>query len=573
MLVQEGFPALALKHPRTARSLQQFLFSNLQNTNTIRKTTQIHAQIIINAYTQRNFIIVKLLQSYLSSGYLHHAHQTFEQINNPSTTSWNQIIRGYAGTDAPRKSVHLFDEMLASGAMPDEYTYSCVISACARGKLLRLGEKLHGKVLAGGFCSNLFVQTNLVNLYAVAGEGDSSGVKNARKVFDEMGERNVVTWNTLLAGYVKCRDIDGARRVFDKMPEKNIVSWTTLISGCAHNGGCKEALSLLREMLQAHMELDQVTLVSALSACAEIGDLKMGRWIHSYIDRSRHIKNKQGTVRLNNALLHMYAGCGVIDDAYKLFAQMPTRTTVSWTTMISGFAKQGRGKDALSVFQWMQDSQDTKDDYDHDHSSQPDAITMLAVLHACSHSGFVEEGRHIFKNMKPIWGIEPNIEHYGCMVDLLSRAGFLDEAHKLVESMPMEPNDAIWGALLGGCRIHKNVDLASKIGQKIGDLNLEDDKAVAYLVLLSNVYAGAKRWKDVANVREYMVKMALKKPPGRSWIQIGGSVHEFLAGDRSHKHKHDVSLIYEMLLLVTMEAGLTGYKPDVYESAQSYITQ
>ncbi|CAI9283988.1 unnamed protein product [Lactuca saligna] len=381
-----------------------------------------------------------------------------------------------------------------------------------------------------------------------------------------MGERNVVTWNTLLAGYVKCRDIDGACTVFDKMPEKNIVSWTTLISGSAHNGRCKEALSLLREMLQAHMELDQVTLVSALSACAEIGDLKMGRWIHSYIDRSWHIKNKQRTVRLNNSLLHMYAGCGVIDDAYKLFAQMPTRTTVSWTTMISGFAKQGHGKDALSIFQWMQDSQDTKDD--HDHSSQPDAITMLAVLHACSHSGFVEEGRYIFKNMKPIWGIEPKIEHYGCMVDLLSRAGFLDEAHKLVESMPMEPNDAIWGALLGGCRIHKNVDLASKIGEKIGDLNLEDDKAVAYLVLLSNVYAGAKRWKDVANVREYMVKMALKKPPGRSWIQIDGSVHEFLAGD-----KHDVSLIYEMLLLVTMEAGLTGYMPDVYESAQSYITQ
>ncbi|KAI3504673.1 hypothetical protein L1887_26322 [Cichorium endivia] len=565
MLVQEAFPALAQKHAGAARSLQQFLFSNLQNTNTVRKTTQIHTQIIVNAYTQKNFIIVKLLQSYLSSGYLHHAHQAFNQINNPSTTCWNQIIRGYAGTDTPRKSVHLFVEMLASGEMPDEYTYSYVINACARGKLLRLGEKIHGRVVTGGFCSNLFVQTNLVNLYAAAGEGDRVGVKKAHNVFDEMSERNVVTWNTLLSGYVKCSDIEGARRVFDEMPEKNIVSWTTLISGCAHNGECKKALSLLREMLQARMELDHVTLVAALSACAEIGDLKMGRWIHSYIDRSWHINNKQRTVRLNNALLHMYAGCGVIEDAHKLFAQMPSRTTVSWTTMISGFAKQGHGEHALSLFQSMEDRKD-----DHDHSSQPDAITILAVLHACSHSGFLEQGRHIYKNMKPIWGIEPKIEHYGCMVDLLSRGGCLDEAYKLVESMPMEPNDAIWGALLGGCRIHKNVELASKIGQKIGDLNLEDDKAVAYLVLLSNVYAGAKRWKDVANVREYMVKMELKKPPGRSWMQIGGLVHEFLVGDRSHK---DVCLIYEMLHLLTIEAGLSGYKPDVYEVAQSYVVQ
>ncbi|KAI3686524.1 hypothetical protein L1987_80203 [Smallanthus sonchifolius] len=410
--------------------------------------------------------------------------------------------------------------MLASGKMlPDEYSYSFVISACAWGKLIQFGEKFHGRVLVGGFCSNLFVQTNLVNLYAV------DGVKNAHKVFDEMLDRNVVTWNTLVAGYVKFGDIDGARKVFDEMPERNIVSWTVLVSGYASNGECKEALGLLREMLWARMELNQVTLVAGLSACAEIGDLKMGRWIHSY-----------------------------------LFKRMPLKSTVSWTTMISGFAKQGRGKDALSVFQWMENTQDD--------GSKPDAITMLVVLYACSHSGFVEQGRSIFKNMNKVWGIEPKVEHYGCMVDLLSRAGLLDEAHKLVESMPMEPNDAIWGALLGGCRIYKNVNLASQIAQKLGNLNLDDDKAAAYFVLLSNVYAGAKRWKDVADMREKMVELALKKPPGRSWVQIGESVHEFLAGDWSHKHG---SLIHEMLLLVTVEARLTGYKPDVYQAAQAYV--
>ncbi|KAI3820853.1 hypothetical protein L1987_08403 [Smallanthus sonchifolius] len=559
MLVQEALLAITPKHPTTPRSLQQFLFSLFQNANTITKTSQIHTQIIINDFTQKNFIIVKLLQSYLSAGHLHQAHQTFAQIKNPSTTSWNQIIRGYAGTDTPGDAVYLFDEMLASGEMPDEYSYSFVISACARGKLLQSGEMFHGRVLVGGFCSNLFVQSNLVNLYAVAGE-DYGGVKNAHKVFDEMLERNVVTWNTLVAGYVRCGDIDGARKVFDEMPERNIVSWTVLVSGYASNAECKEALGLLREMLRARMELDQVTLVAGLSACAEIGDLKMGRWIHSYVDRNWHIKNKNRTVRLNNALLHMYAGCGVVDDAYELFKCMPLKSTVSWTTMISGFAKQGRGKDALSVFQWMENTQDD--------GSKPDAITMLVVLYACSHSGFVEQGRRIFKNMNKVWGIEPKIEHYGCMVDLLSRAGLLDEARELVESMPMEPNDAIWGALLGGCRIYKNVNLASEIAQKLGNLNLDDDKAAAYLVLLSNVYAGAKRWKDVADMREKMVELALKKPPGRSWVQIGESIHEFLAGDWNHKHG---SLICEMLLLVTVEARLTGYKPDVYQAAQAYV--
>ncbi|KAK9080425.1 hypothetical protein SSX86_000183 [Deinandra increscens subsp. villosa] len=508
MLIQEAFLLIASKHPKNPRFLQQFLFNLFQNANTITETSQIHTQIIINDFTQRNFIIVKLLQSYISAGYLHQAHQTFAQINNPSVTSWNQIIRGFSGTDTPRESVHLFDEMLVSGKVPDEYTYSFVITACARGKLLRLGEKFHGRVLAAGFCSNLFVQTSLVNLYSVA------VVENARKVFDEMPERNVITWNTLVAGYVKCGDIDRARKVFDEMPERNIVSWTTLVFGYAHNGECKEALSLLREMLRAHMQLDQVTLIAGLSACAEIGDLKMGRWIHSYIDKNWHLKNRNRTVRLNNALLHMYAGCGVINDAYELFKRMPLKSTVSWTTMISGFAKQGRGNDALTVFKWMENShQNTKDD-----SSKPDAITMLVVLYACSHSGLVEQGHHIFKNMNKIWGIEPKIEHYGCMVDLLSRAGLLEEARNLVETMPMEPNDAIWGALLGGCRIHKNVNLAFQIAQKLGNLNLDDDKASAYLVLLSNVYAGAKRWKDVADMREKMVELALEKD---SWKKLG----------------------------------------------------
>lgn len=183
-------------------------------------------------------------------------------------------------------------------------------------------------------------------------------------------------------------------------------------------------------------------------------------------------------VSLNIALIHMYASCGEIEEVYELFKRMPFRSTVSWTTMITGFAKQGRGKEALSVFQWMQGV--------GNNDAKPDEINLLGVLCACSHAGFVHEGRYYFRCMSQIWGIEPTIEHYGCMVDLLSRAGFLNEAHKLIEAMAMKPNDAIWGALLGGCRIHKNVELASRVAQKLA-VDLDPDKAAGYLVLLSNV--------------------------------------------------------------------------------------
>nr|XP_043608482.1 pentatricopeptide repeat-containing protein At1g05750, chloroplastic-like [Erigeron canadensis] len=561
MLVEHAFPSKTIiKQP--SRFLQQHIFNLLQNPNQnpISKTTQIHTQIIINNLTNKNFIIVKLLQSYISIGHFQLAHKTFNQIQNPSTTSWNQIIRGYAGSGSFRDALQLFDEMLQRGTIPDEYSYCYVISACARGKVLRFGETVHGRVLVSGFCGNVFLGTNLVNFYAGFGKGE-----DLRKVFDGMSVRNVVTLNTLLGGYVKCCDIDGAKRVFKEMPERNVISWTTLVSGCVDSGECKEALCLFREMLRECMELDHVTLVAALSACAEIGDLKMGRWIHSYIDRSWDIKKKECSVRLNNALLHMYAGCGVIDDAYEIFKRMSVKSTVSWTSMILGFAKQGRGRDALSVFQRMEQEQERAED----DSSKPDFVTMLAVLYACSHSGLVEEGRHIFSTMYKIWGIEPQIEHYGCMVDLLSRAGLLDEALKLVEAMPMKPNDAIWGALLGGCRIYKDVNLASQIAKKLANLHIVDDKASAYLVLLSNVYASVKRWKDVENVREKMVQLALKKPAGRSWVQIGELVHEFLAGDRTHKL---APLIYDTLLLLTVEAGFNGYKPDVYEAPQPFVT-
>ncbi|XVF11901.1 hypothetical protein REPUB_Repub08aG0067400 [Reevesia pubescens] len=301
-------------NPPKSRALQQHLFSLLKTCNTIKKLPQIHTQIIINGFSQKNVILLNLLSFYItSSNLLQHALKILGTLKKPSTTIWNQVIRGYSRTETPEKSVELYKQMFVTETIPDGFTYSYLLSACVRSGMLREGEQVHGRVLVDGYCSNVFVRTNLVNLYVMVGCAD--GVGDARKVFDEMGERNVVSWNSLLAGYIRCGDVDMARRVFDEMPEKNVVSWTTMIAGFARNGKYKKALSFFNQMRRARVELDQVALVAALSACAELGDLELGKWIHSYIKEASRFRSQRLLVSLNNALIHMYASCGLIEEA------------------------------------------------------------------------------------------------------------------------------------------------------------------------------------------------------------------------------------------------------------------
>ncbi|KAL0364701.1 UNVERIFIED_CONTAM: Pentatricopeptide repeat-containing protein [Sesamum angustifolium] len=278
-----------------SRSLQQHLFFLLHSRcKTLRQLSQIHAHIITNGFAQKSFILVKLLSLYTAfKNFPRPSHEC--RGANPSATLWNQIIRGWSIGGNPRKSVELFNGMGHSLALPDGHTYTFVINGCAKGGLFGEGKQVHGKVLKSGFCSNVYVGTSLVDFY-VKSSGDD-GVGKAKLVFDEMGERNVVTWNSLLLGCFQCGDVDGARRVFEEMPGRNVVSWTTMIAGCAQNGRCKEALTLFSEMQLENIEFDQVTLVAVLSACAELGDLNLGKWIHSYVVESFTYRKQQSLFR------------------------------------------------------------------------------------------------------------------------------------------------------------------------------------------------------------------------------------------------------------------------------------
>jgi pentatricopeptide repeat protein len=529
------------------RVIQEHIFSLLHTCKTETNIVQIHSQVVLNGLSHKNNIITKLLSFYAAFGKLQHSHKLFIKINNPKTAVWNHMIRGYASSNTPWKSVQCYNQMVLTESEPDGFTYSFLLSACVRCGLVREGEQVHAIVLAKGYCADVFVNTNLINFYA-----DRGGVEQARYVFDDMTQRSVVSWNSILAGYVRCGDFDAAMKVFDEMPIRNVVSWTTMIAGCAQNGKSVQALSFFGQMRRARVELDQVALVAALSACAELGDLKLGRWIHWYVQK----RQQKPSVRLNNALMHMYASCGIIDEAYQMFTKMSRKTAVSWTIIIMAFAKQGLGKEALDLFKDMLSDGAAKS------GVRPDGTTFIGVLCACSHAGFAEEGRRIFESMIHTWRISPQIEHYGCMVDLLSRAGCLDEAYELIETMPFKPNDAIWGALLGGCRIHKNSELASRVANKLVAELDNTDQAAGYLVLLSNIYAFAERWQDVIAVRQKMIEMGVKKPPGQSWTQINGVVHNFVVGDMTHKHS---SLIYETLCEITEQARVEGYKPDITE--------
>ncbi|KAK7388918.1 hypothetical protein VNO78_23746 [Psophocarpus tetragonolobus] len=528
------------------RVVQEQLLSLLNKCNNVNSLIQIHSQVLLNGLSHKNFIIAKLLSFYIASGHHQNADHLFAKMDNPTTTIWNHVIRGYARTHMPWKSVLCYCRMVSSQVLPDAFTYSSLFSACARAGLLKEGEQLHALVFLKGYCSNVFVDTGLISFYA-----GHAALQQARHVFDHMTHTSLVTWNSILSGYVRCGDLDGAGRVFNAMPTRNVVSWTTMVAGYAQNGKFGQALLLFGEMRRARVEFDQVALVAALSACSEFGDLKLGRWIHFYVQQRFIARNqRQPCVRLSNALIHMYASCGIIHEAYQVFVKMPRKSTVSWNSMIMGFAKHGFGKEAFHLFKSMlSDGLGVK----------PDEITFIGVLCACSHAGFVDEGRQIFASMNRTWGIRPRIEHYGCMVDLLSRAGFLDEARGLIETLPFKPNDALWGALLGGCQIHKNSELASQVENKLLP-ELKVDQAAGYLVLLSNIYAFGQRWLDVISVRQKMIEMGVKKPPGRSWIQINGGVHNFVAGDITYKHS---SSIYESLCDITKQANLESYEQEI----------
>ncbi|KAL6844673.1 hypothetical protein ACP4OV_025332 [Aristida adscensionis] len=439
----------------------------------------------------------------------------------------------------PHLALPLFDHLLRSGADPDPAACALALAACARGRDPAAAAQLHAHAAKRGVASHRRVRGRLVLAYAACGM-----LPHARRVFDGGTDNGMVAWNCLLRGYAQEGGDAGAlREFFTTMPCRDTVSWNTVLSWCVANGEYDEAIVVFREMLASReCQPDRVTLMSVISAIAYLGALAQGLWAHAYVFR----KGIEVEEKLSSALIHMYAKCGFIEGAVHVFKNFGAKMSLdTWNAMLTGFTTCGCSEKVLELFTRMEST-----------GLVPNRITFNSVLNACSHGGLVEEGIGYFERMFKVYGIEPDIAHYGCMVDLFCRAGMFEKAEEMIQKMPMEPDAAVWKAILGACRTHKNLELGKKAGHKLIEAAPNDH---AGYVLLSNIYALDGNWGEVHKVRKLMLDRGVQKIPGSSSLELDGAIHEFISGDKSHSRKKD---IYEMLNEMYRQLKIAGHVPD-----------
>ncbi|KAL6214030.1 hypothetical protein ACLB2K_013468 [Fragaria x ananassa] len=593
--------------------MHQKLLKILHNCNSLKQLKQTHLHIFIHGLQDSTFLLPKLLTLSSHLGSPHYAHSIFQYSRCPNVVACNTMIQCFIGKTRVG-ALQVYDQMKALKVSPNSYTFTFLLSCFESSEALEDGRVVHGDIVKLGFGSSVFVQNTLLDFYAKCAGG--FGFDSARKVFDEMPERDVVSWNSMIAGYMSrggiepamrlfnsmpeknivtwnsvvsglCKagnmelarlvfekmperndvswnalitayirlgdmssawflfeqmpektvvswtamvsgyniigDLESARNVFSLMPVKNVVSWNAMIAGYVHNHMFDQALSVFRKMLiDGKCRPDQSTMISVLSACTHLGSLEHGKWNESYINRNKF----DMSAPLGNALIDMFAKCGDVENAKAVFDKMDNRCIITWTTMVSGLAVNGWCREALALFETM-----------CLRGPKPDDVIFIAVLSACTHGGLVDEGKQFFYQMEHEFDIKPRIEHYGCMVDLLGRAGKLEEALRFVENMHLEPNAVIWATLLGSCKIHGSGDLVESVTRRIIEKKPENP---SYLTLVSNLSASVGQWKDVLTYRQVMRQQGIEKVPGCSSIQMGNKIDEFLAHDTRHDKRKEI---------------------------------
>ncbi|RXH94192.1 hypothetical protein DVH24_023876 [Malus domestica] len=476
------------------------IFQSLTGKNLLKLGQQVHAQMALRGFEPDAYLGAKMVAMYASSDDLDSAVAIFHRVNNPSTLLYNSIIRAYTLHGFSEETMEIYGRMHCLGLKADNFTYPFVLKCCAELSRIWIGKCVHGLSLKVGLESDMYVGTSLINMYVKCCD-----MSDARRLFDKMTVRDVSSWNALIAGYMKDGEICLAEDLFGKMPGRNIVSWTAMISGYTQNGLAEQALFLFDEMLKKDSKVkpNWVTIMSVLPACAHSAALERGRKIHNFASRI----GLESNVSIQTALLAMYAKCGSLLDARQCFERVrgTQNNLVAWNTMITAYASHGRGSEAVSTFEDMIVA-----------GVQPDNITFTGLLSGCSHSGLVDVGLKYFDYMKRVYSVEPGVEHYACVVDLLGRAGRLAEAKDLISKMPMQAGPSIWGAMLSACRKHHNLEIAEIAARSL--FILEPENSGNY-VMLSNIYAEAGMWKEVDNLRVLLKAQGVKKNPGCSWTE------------------------------------------------------
>ncbi|XP_072993556.1 LOW QUALITY PROTEIN: pentatricopeptide repeat-containing protein At1g06140, mitochondrial-like [Typha latifolia] len=585
----------------------KYLNSIFPSCDSLRLLHQLHAQLLLHGLHLSTFFASRLAHSYFDCCSPSYARKVFDRMPHRNPQAWNTMLSGYYKSQKLSDLLELYNISHAHNHRPDSFALAFVLRACTGLSLHELGSSVHSQAVRLGLESNEFVSIPLMDMYLELGS-----LEDVERVFDQVFVANSAAWGLLMKGYLReskdanvfdafmrmkelrvrldpcaavclaqaCGNICAARegqaihgfciklnfldysiylqtslvdmygksgfvdfayRLFYQMPFKDVVSWSSMVSGLAQCGRGYEALRVFRNMLQESTMPNEVTFASVLLACSQLGALLQGKSVHGYMVR----KNVELDVVTNTALVDMYAKCGTPSLAYSVFNLMPKKNVFSWSAMIGGFGMHGMCSRALFLFNKMKSE-----------NLKPNSVTFVSVLSACSHSGRVNEGRHYFESMTKDYNISPTNEHYSCMVDLLGRAGLIQEAQSLIKEMQVEPSSSVWGALLSACRLHKQVELAEQVAKKL--FVLEPDQPGAH-VLLSNIYAAAEMWEMVKKTREVMNKRRLQKTFGFSTIEVDKRVYIFNVMD---KRKLDTKIL-ELWCVLSSRMKELGYVPDL----------
>ncbi|KAJ4708008.1 Pentatricopeptide repeat-containing protein [Melia azedarach] len=544
---------------------------------------RVHGALVKMGFSLDLMLNNDLIDMYAKCGEINNASAVFDRMLERNVVSWTALMCGFLQNGNAKASLSLFCQMGSSNAKPNEFTFSTNIKASGVLSSAENGMQIHGMCVKSGFEWNPVVGNSIIDMYSKCGR-----ITEAERMFDTMPAKSLITWNAMIAGhalagysekglllfrkiqehreipdeftftsmlkacsnlgsigrgtqihgfliasgfpysantiiagalvdfYVKCGCLLEAGKVFDQIKQKNVISWSSLILGYAQKENLAEAMELFRQLRKSSFQVDGYVLSSMVGVFADFALVEQGRQIHAYA-----VKNPSGLdVSVSNSVVDMYLKCGLIDEAAQLFKEMPVRNVVSWTVMITGYGKHGLGKEAVDVFKKMQLD-----------NIEPDEVTYLAVLTACSHSGLIEESQEYFSRLCNDKRIKPRVEHYSCMVDSLGRAGRLEEAKNLIESMPLKPSIGIWQTLLSACRMHGDLELGREVGEIL--LRLDGDNPVNY-VMMSNIHADAGYWNECERLRKLVKGKGLKKVAGRSWVEIDKKVHFFYGGDDTH---------------------------------------
>ncbi|GAB4859283.1 Pentatricopeptide repeat-containing protein At3g12770 [Ancistrocladus abbreviatus] len=589
-----------------ASDSDSFYFSLLDHSTKKSHLNQIHAQILASGLCRNGFLITKLINVSSDIGEIGYARKLFDEFPDPDVFLWNAIIRGYSKHDMFSQTVNMYVIMQWAEVSPDSFTLPYVLKACSGISLLRMGRVVHGQIFRYGFNSDVFLQNGLVALYAKCGRIDHANI-----VFEGLGDRTIVSWTSIISGYAqhgqaiealrifgemrrmnvkpdwialvsilraytdvedleqgksvhgcvikvgleveqdllisltamyaKCGQVMAARYLFDQMSTPNLILWNAMISGYAKNGYADEAVELFKEVIAKNVEPDSITIRAAIAACAQVGSLELARWMDGYIDTSVY----RNDVFVNTALIDMFAKCGSMDLAREVFDRTVDKDVVMCSAMIVGYGLHGRGQEAIDVYYEMRRA-----------GLHPNDVTFIGLLTACKHSGLVKEGWDFFHSMKD-YGIEPRHQHYACVVDLLGRAGYINDAYKFIISMPIQPGLSVWGALLSACKIHRHVTMGEYAAKQ---LFLIDPYNTGHYVQLSNLYASARMWNQVTKIRMLMKEKGLSKDLGYSLIEINGKLQVFHVGGKSHPRLKE---IMEELAYLERKLKEAGFVPDM----------